>query len=793
MTVKYPQSRFTEADLERRALYDELTNLPNRALIADRLRQLISQTPGGDPQLAVIVVDVDDFKAINDGLGYVGGDAVLRCLADRLRDFARPTDTVGRFVADEFVLIRPVTSVDAATYIARQLVALFREPVPVRDDEVQVTASIGVSFASGDDVAENVLRDAEAAAYRAVEKGRAQIEVFDDALRDRLERRSRDERRLRLALVRREFQLHYQPVVELSTSRIVGAEALLRWTDDQGQEIPPDDFITLAEKLGLIIELGDWVFKEVCEHAPRDAHGAVIPISVNVSAVQLGDPNLSDRFAAMLKDTGADPHAVTLEITETALMRDRKAALESLTRLRALGMKVSVDDFGTGYSSLTYLKQFPIDVVKIDRSFVRGLGSNPDDEMIVAAVINLAHTLGLRVIAEGVENGLQRDVLYQLGCRFGQGYLWGGAVAAAQLSETLARTPVGVDRDLDSRSLRRAEAKPASERHMVTQRDIEESFWRKQLDIGLLVWLIGAFSVFGYLHATAGQPHRAALAVITGGGVLASLVIFWWGGRRVISTRWRTPFFFTWSLGTMLMMTAGAALDGGVRSPLIWLIVLPVLFAGVTYSAGTVAVLAADAVGMYLLLVLGSHGWDASQAITGMGISIAGILMIVGARNRKTQDQQLADLAIHDGLTGCLTHVALKERLSREIGLGRCEHRPVSLVVADVDRLGLVNDVGGHSSGDDVLATVGRVLASGAPPDMVGRIGGDEFAVIVPGVDEAALPDLLGRFHAKLEQRLPDWIGVTLGAASLRELETAGDLLKRADRELYAAKPSHAI
>lgn len=623
--------------------------------------------------------------------------------------------------------------------------------------------------------------------------GQASIDVLDVAPvgPPKLERRLRDERRLRHAVAHGEFEVHYQAVVELSTARVVGAEALLRWVAPDGRGIPPEEFIALAEEIGVIDELGEWVFRQVCEGSPRDPNGNVLPVSVNVSAVQLADPNLSERFAAVLRDSHADPRSITLEITETALMKDPKAALESLTRLRALGMMVSVDDFGTGYSSLTYLKQFPIDIVKIDRSFVGGLGSNPDDEMIVAAIVNLAHTLGLHVIAEGVENSLQSEMLYRLGCRFGQGYLWGRAEPSQELSKRLAGPGTPAQNPLNGAELasgwresREVSPAPAP----VSERDIKESFWRKQIDIGLLLWLAGVTCTFGYLHATAGQPHRIALAQMTLAGVAASLGVFWLGGRRALSTRWQTPFFLAWSLGTMLMMTAAAALDGGARSPLVWLITLPVIFAGLTYPPGAVAILAVAGDALYVTVALGSHGSAPSLTVIGMTFSIGGILMIVGASNRRTQERQLTALATHDGLTGCLTHRALKDRLAREMLIARRDQDSLSLLIAEVDRLALINDVGGHGSGDTVLATVGRALAASARPDRVGRIGGDEFAVIVTGVGEEGLAELLGRAHAQLEQQLPDWIGVTLGAASLRDLETPGDLMKRADRALYAAK-----
>jgi diguanylate cyclase (GGDEF)-like protein len=322
----------------------------------------------------------------------------------------------------------------------------------------------------------------------------------------------------------------------------------------------------------------------------------------------------------------------------------------------------------------------------------------------------------------------------------------------------------------------------------VSEREIEESFWHKQIDLGLLVWLLGAAGVFTYLHATPHQPHRFVLSLLTAAGVASSLAIFWFGGRQAIRTRWRTPFFLAWSLGSMLIMAAGASLDGGARSPFVWLITLPVLFAGTTYSTGAVALLAAAAEVMYLGLAFSTHGSAPPRLIVGSSFSIAGILMIVGAWNRRTQDRQLTDLAVHDALTGCLTHAALKERLAREILAVRGERRPLSLLVAEVDRLAIINDVRGHSAGDDVLATVGKALAAQDVSDLVGRIGGDEFAVIVSDVGEGDLPQLVSRARTNLERRVPDWIGVTFGAATLREADTASDLLKRADRALYAAK-----
>jgi diguanylate cyclase (GGDEF)-like protein/PAS domain S-box-containing protein len=425
------QRKQSDLMLTHMALHDSLTGLPNRTLALDRLSLALARTERHASSVAVLFLDLDRFKVINDSLGHNLGDQLLVAVAARLREAVRPSDTVARIGGDEFVVVcEDITVLEDTTRIAGRIADALAKPFDLRDEEVFLATSVGIALSSGPgDTPESLLRDADAAMYRAKEGGRNRYEVFDSSMRVEAVERLDMERALRRALERSEFRLFYQPVVQIRTETVVGVEALLRWDHPERGLLRPAEFISLAEETGLILPIGKWALWEACrqEQVWREANPdrAPLTIAVNLSARQLAQPDVGEMVAGVLASTGTDPAHVSLEITESILTGDTEATVTALRALKALGVRLSVDDFGTGYSSLVYLKNFPVDTLKVDQSFVSGLGRDSEDSAIVAGVVGLAQTLGLTAIAEGVETEEQLQALRSLGCDLAQGYLFG--------------------------------------------------------------------------------------------------------------------------------------------------------------------------------------------------------------------------------------------------------------------------------------------------------------------------------------------------------------------------------
>ncbi|HEX7151160.1 MAG TPA: EAL domain-containing protein [Thermoanaerobaculia bacterium] len=427
-------------EIEHLAYHDALTGLPNRPLFVDRLIVALAQAQRGQQKLAVFFLDLDRFKDINDSLGHSTGDALLKSVAERIRSCIREGDTVARFGGDEFTLLIPrVESVENAATIAHKIIETLKLPFFIHARELFVTTSIGVSLFPEDGLdPETLVRNADTAMYRAKEQGRDNYQLYAPAMNARALERLALENMLRKALTHDELVLHYQPVIDARTEQIVGAEALVRWRHPELGLLGPAQFITVAELSGLIIPLGQWVLATACRQIRAwEQHG--LTMSVNLSARQFGQPDLVDQIRAVIADTGINPAQLQLEITESNAMQNAESTMFTLRELRALGVKIAMDDFGTGYSSLNYLKRFPIDTLKLDQSFVHDVTSDSVDAAIVSAVIAMAHSLEMTVVAEGVETKEQLELLRRKDCDLIQGYYYSKPVPAAELDEQLNR------------------------------------------------------------------------------------------------------------------------------------------------------------------------------------------------------------------------------------------------------------------------------------------------------------------------------------------------------------------
>jgi len=425
-----------ESSLRHQALHDALTGLPNRALLVDRMSHALTAAHARGSTVAVLILDLDRFKVLNDAEGHAAGDAVLVEVAHRLRAAVRPEDTVARFGGDEFVVLCETGGHVTAHHVAERLHESLSHPFHSEGPVRFLAASIGIAMAHRDSTAADLLRDADAAMYRAKDLGRGRTAVFDADIRARASARLEATTALRRALSEGELRLLYQPVVDLADERLLGFEALVRWQHPEQGLLGPGAFIADAEETGLIVPLGEWVLRTALEQSARwgatGTTSAPPHVSVNLSARQLDEPDLAGVIATALEASAFPASALTLEITESVVMRDVLRNVEHLRGLRDIGVHISVDDFGTGYSSLVYLKRLAVTTLKIDREFVAGLGQDPHDSAIVAAVIAMARALELRVVAEGVETPRQLAELRRLGCDAAQGFLFSRPVPAEE-------------------------------------------------------------------------------------------------------------------------------------------------------------------------------------------------------------------------------------------------------------------------------------------------------------------------------------------------------------------------
>jgi len=443
-----------EERLRHSALYDTLTDLPNRTLLSDRLENCLARASRDAKHcFAVLFLDLDNFKVINDSLGHNVGDRLLVAVADRLQSCLRSFDTVARIQVDEdmaariggdeFVIVLDgLRNTRDTALVAERLQQHLIRPYNLDSHEVVVSASIGIAvYDRRYQNAEELLRDADTAMYRAKGAGKAQFAIFDPAMHASATARLQVENELRRAVERRELHLAYQPIVALATHRVVGLEALLRWTKPDGSNVPPAQFIAIAEECGLMIPIGRWVLREACQTLQRlrsaSRRNRELFVNVNFSQREVAEPGLGDDIERALHDHGLVGRQLNVEITESAVMKDSGAITEQLLKIKKLGVGLQLDDFGTGYSSLSCLHRFPLDVIKIDQSFTTTLGGNRDYLPVVEAIVTLAHSLGLKVTIEGIETEAQLKQVRSVGCDFGQGYYFSRPVSADEAVASL--------------------------------------------------------------------------------------------------------------------------------------------------------------------------------------------------------------------------------------------------------------------------------------------------------------------------------------------------------------------
>jgi diguanylate cyclase (GGDEF)-like protein len=414
--------------LAHRVLHDPLTDLPNRTLFFDRLALALARLRRHQSSVAVLFIDLDEFKVVNDSLGHGAGDKLLVELGTRLRQAIRPSDTIARFGGDEFVVLcEDIGDARDGVAVGQRIVEATAAPFELEGREMYVTASVGIAIASADDsTPETLLRDSDAAMYRAKDLGRGRVEVFDEAMRARIMERLDLEDGLRRALANDELRVYYQPEISMTDDRMVAVEALVRWEHPERGLLEPIEFVPMAEQTGLIVEIGAWVLNEACAQIAKwRVDSCDLGLAVNISARQLAQPDIVDVVRDALATSGLPADALCLEITESAVMRDPEPALAALSLIKDLGVKIAIDDFGVGFSSLAQLKELlPLHALKVDRSFISGLDGDDRNSTIVAAVVMMATTLGVNAIAEGVETEAQMSQARALGCDLSQGFFF---------------------------------------------------------------------------------------------------------------------------------------------------------------------------------------------------------------------------------------------------------------------------------------------------------------------------------------------------------------------------------
>ncbi len=797
------QRKQAERQLAHQALHDVLTGLPNRTLLRDRAVQAVKRGSGSS-LVAAVIADLDQFTVANEVLGHDRADELLVRVGRRLTDSLRGGElvvgnhTVGRLGGDQFlVLCEGLASEHDAVAVAKLLQDALRAPFELDAGPWQVTASLGIAItecetsrAEAATIVDELFRDVEVATARAKEAGRDRFEMFDHDMGMRLRDRLQLESDLRAALGRDELWLAYQPVVAVEDSSVVMLEALIRWSHPVRGELPPLEFIPVAEQSDLIVRVGEWVIEEACKQLARwqqtPGIDARLRVSVNVSARQLTG-ELVEFLERTLRDTGIEPADLAIELTETLLIERADVAETVLSAIRDLGVGIVLDDFGCGYSSLGYLKEFELDQIKLDRSFTFGLVDDPRDAKLVSATVELARALGLTVVVEGVENAEQLRILQHLHCDFAQGYYFGRPQRPEELLTRLREAT-------SSEARAPSELEPALADAGIALRSAGAHMSPQQF-IGRLAGLF--FCLGGALTAPAqllmggrGGPRMAiGLGLL---GLVSGVVCLRVPWRRV-SLRWTHVI-------TLLAIAEVALVVWSLGHPRVfsWFYVLIAVAIGYAAERRTLIfyiLLLSVVIQLPVLDSTVSDGLFLPYGVLGAVVLAVTVLATAELRGRlELQQLELRQLALRDPLTGVGNYRLLHDRLEYELRRHARTSRSFAMLTIDLDRFKEINDQLGRSAGDEALRRVGRALhAALRQQDTVVRQGGDEFAVIAPETDDDGAAVLAGRIRERIASVK---VGqVTLGAAIGTAIypndgPSAQLMLARADARLLEEKAS---
>jgi diguanylate cyclase len=846
------------ADARQEARTDDLTGLLNRRGFRDALHGALARLPDPDAEpgatVAVALVDLDRFKEVNDALGHQAGDELLSLVGARIRTCLGAGDTLARLGGDEFAAVVAIGSVVEAEAVAARLHAALQEPFRLEGISLHVTGSAGFSVFSGEQSGGTLLRQADVAMYDA--KGAGVAYRFYDATTDK-HSRSRLEtiEELHRAVADDELVLHFQAKVDLREDRVRGVEALVRWNHPTRGLLYPDAFVALAEQTGLMRQLTGRVLEMALGQARRWLdQGRDLTVAVNISASNLLDTAFVEQVREALRRHDVPPESLVLELTESIIMTDPERGQEVVRRLHDLGVAVSIDDYGTGYSSLAYLRDLAVSELKLAREFVAPIGDDPRAEAIVENTVGLARSLGLTLVAEGVETAAALDRLTLLGCDLAQGYHFGRPCDASALEAWMDdRTGPGATASRDDRPVgspgpsevpaagrptegrrgltlvlrdetsgpqpaaadvlalrddpvvalptRRdglaalvAGALPSVARPLAADDD-RAHFWVRHLRLGIVLTQLASLVVIAY--AVVGhRPAVVPLTVIAAGLMASAPFLLLLPLDRWSRGLFGVLFFYAWSLSTVGILVLATALDGGARSPLPWLLVLPLTYAGLAYPP--LGVVLTGGVMVAADLVIGTMGPAAPQSSGVHAGTLAALTLMIAWASRNQWDltdtqhrmaRRLAELADTDTLTSCLN------RRSFQLHLGRAAvvaspSRPLSLCMVDLDGFKSVNDTWGHAAGDALLVQVADGLRrSTRHVDVVARLGGDEFAVLLPDTTEELAAEVGERLR-RVVAEIGLGCGVTgsIGVVTASSVAATQRLLNRADRVMYEAK-----